>query len=49
MQDTGITPATVYTDLVYRGVDHDNPQIDIRHRGKKKKLGEIGMKLLKRR
>ena len=49
MQDTGITPATVYTDLGYRGVDHDNPQIDIRHRGKKKKLGEIGMKLLKRR
>ena len=49
MQDTGITPATVYTDLGYRGVDHDNPQIDIRHRGKKKTLGEIGMKLLKRR
>ena len=49
MRDTGATPATVYIDLGYRGVDHDNPQIDIRHRGKKKTLGEIGMKLLKRR
>jgi IS5 family transposase len=49
MQDTGTTLTTVYTDPGYRGVDHDNRQIEISHRGKKKTLGPIGMKLLKRR
>jgi IS5 family transposase len=49
MQDIGATPRMVYTDLGYRDADHDTPQIDIRHRSKKKTLGEIGLKLLKRR
>jgi IS5 family transposase len=36
-------------DLGYRGVDADNPGIDIKHRGKAKSLTAQEWKLLKRR
>ena len=49
MQATGLTPETVYVDLGYRGVDKDNPNIDIKHRGKFKSLTNEEKKSLKRR
>ncbi|MBS3911543.1 MAG: transposase [Hydrogenophaga sp.] len=49
MQDTGIKPTTAYVDLGYRGVDGDNPGVDINHRGKAKSLTPQEKKLLKRR
>lgn len=49
MQDTGIKPSTAYVDLGYRGVDADNPGVDIKHRGKAKSLTAKEWKLLKRR
>jgi len=49
MQDTGMKPTTAYVDLGYRGVDADNPGIDIKHRGKEKSLTAKERKLLKRR
>ena len=42
MQGLGIKPSVVYTDLGYRGVDKDNPDIEIRHRGKDKRLTDEG-------
>jgi IS5 family transposase len=39
----------VYVDLGYRGVDRQNPGIQINHRGKSKRLNEKELKLLKRR
>ena len=39
----------VYVDLGYRGVDHQNPDVSIKHRGKYKSLGEKERRLLKRR
>lgn len=49
MQDLGVRPQTVYTDLGYRGVDKDNPTIEIKHRGKDKRLTDEERRLLKRR
>ena len=49
LQDRGIKPDTVYVDLGYRGVDHDNPGVQINHRGKKRQLNEAELRLLKRR
>lgn len=49
MQETGQKPQTAYVDLGYRGVDADNPEIAIKHRGKYKTLTEQERKLLKRR
>ena len=49
MQETGIKPSTVYVDLGYRGVDADNPDVAIKHRGKFKTLTGQERKLLKRR
>lgn len=49
MQDSGVQPQTVYTDLVYRGVGKDNPAIGIKHRGKDKQLTDEERRLLKRR
>ena len=49
LQDNGIKPTTVYVDLGYRGVDDQNPGIQINHRGKSKRLSEGELKLLKRR
>ena len=39
----------VNTVLGYRGVDMDNPDIEIKHRGKDKRLKDVERKLLKRR
>jgi len=49
MQDTGMKPTTAYVDLGYRGVDGDNPGVDIKHRGKARSLTPQEKKLLKRR
>jgi transposase, IS5 family len=49
MQDTGQRPQTVYADLSYRGVDAENPDTAIKHRGKFKTLNTKERKLLKRR
>ena len=49
MQDTGVKPSAAWVDLGYRGVDADNPGVVIRHRGKKKQLGALELKTLKRR
>ena len=49
MQSLGVKPEKVYTDLGYRGVDKDNPDIEIKHRGKDKRLTDEERRLLKRR
>ncbi|MDI1260953.1 IS5 family transposase [Aquabacterium sp.] len=49
LQDTGRSPKQVIVDLGYRGVDADNPGVQIIHRGKYKSLSEQEKKLLKRR
>ncbi|AOG22113.1 IS5 family transposase [Acidovorax sp. RAC01] len=49
MQDSGAKPATAFVDLGYRGVDADNPDVHIVHRGKAKRISEQDRKLLKRR
>lgn len=49
MQGLGVKPQVVYADLGYRGVDKDNPDIEIKHRGKDKRLTDEERKLLKRR
>ena len=49
MQGLDVKPEKVYTDLGYRGVDKDNPDIEIKHRGKDKRLTDEERRLLKRR
>jgi IS5 family transposase len=49
MQGLGVKPEVVYADLGYRGVDRDNPEIEIKHRGKDKRLTDAERRLLKRR
>jgi transposase, IS5 family len=49
MQDVGRTPKQVIVDLGYRGVDVDNPGVQIIHRGKYKSLTNLQRKWLKRR
>lgn len=49
LQDTGRAPKQVIVDLGYRGVDADNPGVQIIHRGKYKSLSEHEKRLLKRR
>jgi IS5 family transposase len=49
MQGLGVKPEVVYADLGYRGVDKDNPDIEIKHRGKDKRLTDEERRLLKRR
>lgn len=49
MQYLGVKPEVVYADLGYRGVDKDNPAIEIKHRGKDKRLTDEERRLLKRR
>jgi IS5 family transposase len=49
MQGLGVKPEVVYADLGYRGVDKDNPAIEIKHRGKDKRLTDEERRLLKRR
>jgi transposase, IS5 family len=49
MQDVGRAPKQVIVDLGYRGVDADNPGVQIIHRGKYKSLTSLQRKWLKRR
>ena len=49
MQGLGVKPSVVYADLGYRGVDKDNPDIEIKHRGEDKRLTDEERRLLKRR
>jgi transposase, IS5 family len=49
MQDTGVKPTTAIVDLGYRGVDADNPQVRIVHRGKSRRITPEERELLKRR
>jgi IS5 family transposase len=49
MQGLGVKPEVIYVDLGYRGVDKDNPGVEIKHRGKDKRLTEDERRLLKRR
>lgn len=49
MQDSAARPSTAFVDLGYRGVDAQNPDVHIVHRGKSKRIGEQERKLLRRR
>jgi transposase, IS5 family len=49
MQDLGRAPKQVIVDLGFRGVDADNPKVEIIHRGKYKSLTKLQRKWLKRR
>lgn len=49
MQDSRAKPATAFVDLGYRGVDADNPEVHIVHRGKVKRISEQERKQLRRR
>ena len=49
MEDTGIKPTMAFVDLGYRGVDADNPDVRIVHRGKSKRISDEERQLLKRR
>jgi IS5 family transposase len=49
LQDTGKAPKEVFVDLGFRGVDGDNPSVEIIHRGKAKTLTSLQWKWLKRR
>ena len=49
LQDLGVKPRQVIVDLGYRGVDADNPGIEIIHRGKYKTLTALQRRWLKRR
>ena len=49
MQDSALKPAAAFVDLGYRGVDAQNPDVHVVHRGKAKRISEQERKLLKRR
>jgi len=49
LQDLGRSPKQAIVDLGYRGVDADNPGVQIIHRGKYKSLTDHEKRLLKRR
>jgi len=49
LEDVGRTPKDVVVDLGYRGVDRDNPDVEIIHRGKYKSLTAQQRRWLKRR
>lgn len=49
LEDVGRTPKEVIVDLGYRGVDRDNPDVEIIHRGKYKSLTAQQRRWLKRR
>jgi transposase, IS5 family len=40
MQATGVTQQTAIVDLGYRGVDKDNQNLNVNHRGKFKSMAE---------
>ena len=49
LEDTGKSPLQVIVDLGYRGVDQDNPTVEIIHRGKYRSLTKQQRRWLKRR
>ena len=49
LEDVGRSPKEVVVDLGYRGVDQDNPNVNIIHRGKYKSLTKQQRRWLKRR
>lgn len=49
LEDVGRRPKEVVVDLGYRGVDRDNPNVEIIHRGKYKSLTAQQRRWLKRR
>lgn len=49
MQDSHAKPQTAFVDLGYRGVDADNSDVRIVHRGKSKRISAQERALLKRR
>jgi IS5 family transposase len=49
LEDVGKIPKQVVVDLGFRGVDHDNPGVQIIHRGKHKSLSKQQRRWLKRR
>ena len=49
LQDLGRKPTQAIVDLGYRGVDQDNPGVEIIHRGKYKTLTALQRRWLKRR
>lgn len=49
MQDSKVKPATAFVDLGYRGVDAENPDVHIVHRGKAKRISQQDRMQLKRR
>lgn len=49
LEDAGRAPKEVVVDLGFRGVDADNPSVEIIHRGKYKRLSRLQRRWLKRR
>jgi IS5 family transposase len=49
LEDVGVKPRRVVVDLGFRGVDRDNPEVEIIHRGKAKRLSRSQRQWLKRR
>jgi IS5 family transposase len=49
LEDTGRVPTQAVVDLGFRGVDEDNPGVEIIHRGKHKSLTKKQRRWLKRR
>ena len=49
LEDVGVLPRHVMVDLGFRGVDRDNPRVQIIHRGKAKSLNRQQRRWLKRR
>jgi transposase, IS5 family len=49
LEDIGVKPQEVFVDLGYRGVEQDNPQVVIHHRGKYRSMTKQQRVWLKRR
>jgi IS5 family transposase len=49
LENIGAEPKDVFVDLGYRGVDHENPQVTIHHRGKYRSMTLEQRRWLKRR
>lgn len=49
LEDTGKSPKQVFVDLGYRGVDRENPNVEIIHRGKYRSLTRLQRRCLRRR
>jgi IS5 family transposase len=49
LEDTGKSPKQVFVDLGYRGVDRENPNVEIIHRGKYRSLTQQQRRCLRRR